>query len=506
MIRSMLAAVSGLRNHQTFLDVIGNNIANVNTVGFKSTRLLFSDIMSQLARGASSPQAGKAGTNPVQVGLGMQVAGTDTMQTQGNFQSTGKITDLAIEGDGFFSVNDGVSSYYTRDGSFDVATDGSIANAATGMKLQGWAITGSDVIDTTRPIGDITIPYGATMSGQPSTAAIVRGNLDAGASNYYGAITQSNALGGAGVLSGVYTGASVSNLIVKVASLGGGGAGDVTGIQVSTDGGATYGATIPAAGGAPVALGNGMSIALATNVANVVNDTYSFAATPPTAQGNVGIYDSLGVLHSVKISFIKTAQNTWSWLPTTSETGVTVTPATPTGFTFGATGAYTGLQPAGNITLALTNGATTPASVTLDLSALTQLAGPSEAHATADGASAGNLMSFSIGQSGDVEGIYTNGLSKVVGQIAIAKFANPGGLTKLGRNLYGISANSGDAAVGTPGLGGRGLTNSGYLEMSNVDLALQFTNMIMAERGFQANSRVITASDEMLQDLVNLKR
>lgn len=505
MIRSMLAAVSGLRNHQTFLDVIGNNIANVNTTGFKASRLLFSDIMSQLARGASSPQGGQGGTNPIQVGLGMQVAGTDTLQTQGNFQSTGKITDLAVEGDGFFALNDGTSSYYTRDGSFDVASDGTIVNPATGMKLQGWIPNVAGTIDTTQPSTAITIPYGATMSGQPSTAVTVRGNLDAGASIYYGTVTKSNALGGAGTLGGVFSGTTAANMVVRIATVAG-GTGEVTGIRVSTDGGATFGAILPAAAGGAVDLGNGMTMAITTNVANAANDTYSFTVQPPSAQGNVGVYDSLGNLHSIKLSFIKTAGNTWSWKPTTSEAGVTVTPTGLTSFSFGATGAYTGTVPAGTVSLTLTNGATSPATVSLDLSSLTQLAGASETHATADGAAAGNLTSFSIGQTGDVEGIYTNGLSKLIGQIAIMKFSNPGGLVKMGKNLFGVSANSGDAAVGIPGQGGRGQISSGYLEMSNVDLALQFTNMIMAERGFQANSRVITASDEMLQDLVNLKR
>ncbi len=502
MIRSMLAAVSGLRNHQTFLDVIGNNIANINTVGFKATRMLFSDIISQLGRGASSPQEGKGGTNPLQIGLGMQISGTDTLQTQGNFQSTGKITDLAIEGEGYFVLGDGSASYYSRDGSFDIASDGTIVNPMTGMKVQGWLLGASGKIDATQPVSAITIPFSASMAGQPSTTVTVRGNVDAGM-NGYGTVTKSNSTGGPGLLTGVYSGANTLNYSVKIASVA---AGEVTGVQVSTDGGTTYGAAIAAAGGNPVSIGNGVSIAITTNASNAAGNTFSFTATPPTIETTVGIYDSLGTLHTVKITFRKTGQNAWSWLPSTGEAGVTVTPNVATGFTFGATGAYTGQQPAGTISLALTNGATSPAAVTLDISSLTQLSGTGEAHSTADGASAGSLTSFSIGQSGDVVGVYTNGLSKMIGQIAMAKFPNPGGLLRLGKNLFGVSANAGDVSLGAPGSSGRGDISSGYLEMSNVDLALQFTNMIMAERGFQANSRVITASDEMLQDLVNLKR
>ncbi|MCL5960087.1 MAG: flagellar hook protein FlgE [Chloroflexi bacterium] len=502
MIRSMLAAVSGLRNHQTFLDVIGNNIANVNTTGFKASRVLFSDILSQLGRNASSPQEGQGGINPMQVGLGMQVSGADTIQTQGNFQSTGKFTDLAIQGDGFFILNDGTRDFYSRDGSFDVAIDGTLVNPATGMKVQGWLPDATGAIDTAQPLAGIKIPFGEAMSGQPSTEIAVRGNLDAGL-NGYGTITQSNTAGGVGSLSGVYTGTTNLSYSVRIAAVGAGGA--VTSIEVSTDGGTTYGAPI-AVGVPPTAIGNGLSIDIATNTTNAVGNTYSFTAAPPTIETNVGVYDSLGSLHTVKLTFTKTGLNTWDWLATTSEAGVTVAPATATAFTFGATGAYTGTRPAGTISLTLTNGASSPEAVTLDLSNLTQLSGNGEAHATTDGAPAGSLVSFSVDQTGEVVGVYTNGLSKMIGQIALAKFDNATGLLKSGKNLFEVSANSGNPAVGTPGSGGRGMVSSGYLEMSNVDLALQFTNMIMAERGFQANARVITASDEMLQDLVNLKR
>lgn len=507
MIRSMLSAVSGLRNHQSLMDVIGNNIANVNTVGFKGSRMLFADMLSQLGRSASAPTATRGGTNPLQVGLGMQVAGADTIHTQGNLQSTGKITDLAIEGDGFFILNDGTRNVFTRDGSFDIAVDGTIVSPSTGLKVQGWMANATGQVDTTQPLGSITIPFGSTMAGQPSTAITVRGNLDATTPvtgpNNYGPVTQSNALGGPGTLSGTYTGNTAANYVVRIASTDA-PTGEVTGIQVSMDGGITFGSTIATSGGLPVSIGNGVSIALATDIDNAVGDTYSFDAAPPV-ETTVAIYDSLGSVHNVKITFRKTGVNTWSWVPSTTEAGVTITPTTPTNFSFSSTGGYTGLDPAGTIQLTLSNGAANP-TLDLDLSKLTQLAGASEVQTATDGAPAGSLVSFSIGRSGDVTGVYTNGLSKLIGQIALAKFPNPGGLLKAGANLYEMSSNSGEPATGVAGVGGRGEISSGYLEMSNVDLALQFTNMIMAERGFQANSRIISASDEMLQDLVNLKR
>ncbi|MCL4533631.1 MAG: flagellar hook protein FlgE [Bacteroidetes bacterium] len=501
MIRSMLAAVSGMRNHQTFLDVIGNNIANINTVGFKASRILFSDIMSQLSRSASSPQEGRGGTNPMQVGLGMQVGDVSSLQTQGTFQSTGKTTDLAIQGDGFFILNDGSRNLYTRDGGFDLAIDGTLVNPATGMKVQGWLVGANGTVDTAQPTNAITIPFGETMAGTPSTAVTARGNLDARLTGA-GQINQSNKSGGSATIGGVYTGTTSTSYDVRIDTVDATGA--VTAASYRASGGTWTSMTL--SGGTFTIGSTGLNVALAASPNNAANDTYSFTVSPPIAETSVGVYDSLGSLHTIKITFTKTGQNAWSWLASSSEAGVTLTPTTATGFTFSSAGTYTGSQPAGTIAITLSNGATVPSGVTLDLSNLSQLAGSSEVQTSADGAPAGSLVSFSIGQAGDVVGVYTNGRSKLVGQLALARFANPGGLLRSGDNLFETSANSGDPSVGVPGAGGRGEVSSGFLEMSNVDLALQFTNMIMAQRGFQANSRVITASDEVLQDLVNLKR
>ena len=160
MLRSMFSAISGLRGHQIMMDVIGNNIANVNTVGFKSGRVNFQDILSQTLHGATAPQGGIGSINPAQIGLGMTVAGIDVLQTQGNLQSTGKTTDMAIQGDGFFIESDGAGTYYTRDGAFDIALDGSLANPASGMKVQGWQADAAGNIDITQPIYNIVIPIG----------------------------------------------------------------------------------------------------------------------------------------------------------------------------------------------------------------------------------------------------------------------------------------------------------------------------------------------------------
>src|ERR671932_394619 len=183
MMRSMFSAISGLKNHQTFMDVVGNNIANVNTTGFKQSRVTFQDILSQTVRGASGPQNGRGGVNPEQVGLGVLISGIDTIQTQGTLQSTGKLTDMAIQGDGYFVMSDGKQNFFSRDGAFDVGIDGTLVNPSSGLRVLGWQtnpLTGA--IDTSVPAAPITIPVGAGMTGKASTTLTASGNLDAGAS------------------------------------------------------------------------------------------------------------------------------------------------------------------------------------------------------------------------------------------------------------------------------------------------------------------------------------
>src|SRR6266478_9255115 len=179
MMRSMFAAISGLKNHQTFMDVVGNNIANVNTTGFKQSRTTFQDILSQTLRGASGPQGGRGGVNGEQIGLGVMVSGIDTIQSQGTLQSTGKSTDMAIQGDGYFVMNDGKQDFFTRDGSFDLGTDGTLVNPSSGMHVMGWqANPTTGLVDTTVPPTVLTVPIGGGMTGKISTSLTVTGNLD----------------------------------------------------------------------------------------------------------------------------------------------------------------------------------------------------------------------------------------------------------------------------------------------------------------------------------------
>jgi flagellar hook protein FlgE len=439
MMRSMFAAISGLKNHQTMMDVVGNNIANVNTTGFKQSRVTFQDILSQTVRGASGPQGGRGGVNAEQIGLGVVLGGIDTIQSQGTLQSTGKSTDMALQGDGYFVMSDGKQNFFTRDGSFDLGIDGTIVNPSSGLHVMGWqADPTTGLVDTTVPASTITVPVGAGMIGKASTVLNLLGNLDS-----------NNGIGGTLAVPAV-PGSACPPVVAAIPA-------------------------VPATSAVP----SGGPVALSTTV-----------------------YDSQGNAVQVDLVATKTAANVWAITVAAPPTLA----GTTTSLTFdGAGKVITGGNTMTVSGIASTTGAL-PWAAAIDLSAVTQLAGASSLISDTDGASAGSLTSFTVGQAGDITGVYSNGFKQALGQIALGGFANPSGLVKAGGNLFQASPNSGNANIGAAGTGGRGTIATGFLEGSNVDLAQQFTNMIMAERGFQANSKVITTSDEILQDLVNLKR
>jgi flagellar hook protein FlgE len=413
MLRSMFSAISGLRAHQTKMDVTGNNIANVNTVGFKGSQTVFQDTLSQVIRAGGAPAADRGGTNPAQVGLGVKVAATTTNWTQGATQSTGRSTDFMIEGDGFFVTRgSGGEDLYTRAGSFDFDGSGKLVTP-DGSILQGWMADANGVVNPNGPIGDLSVPYGQLVSPSATRAGAIDGNLP------------------------------------------------------------------------------------------------SDAATGASFQTGTKMYDSQGVEQKVFYNFTKTATaNTWE-LDIVHADGTTL--VSNASIVFDTAGNLT--TPAAPGTLAAfmpAPAASYPSwqnNVTIDVSGLTQYGGANTlGDAGQDGYALGSLQSFQLGADGTIMGVYSNELRQPLGRLALASFNNPGGLEKAGNSSFRVGVNSGVAQVGTAGVGGRGSLMSGALEMSNVDLAEEFTGLIVAQRGFQANSRVITSSDEMLQDLVNLKR
>ncbi len=407
----MYSAIAGLKAHQVKLDVTGNNIANVNTVGFKSSQATFEDTLSQVMRNGSAPTDTAGGTNPAQVGLGVKVAGITTNFAQGTQQTTGRATDFMISGDGFFVTKTGNEQLYTRAGSFDYDASGKIVTP-DGAVLQGW-MAGPDGVDTNGAIGDLKVPFGQNMPPTATTKGAIVGNLSTSA--------------------------------------------------------------VVAVTGPP--------------------------AVPATQlQTQVTSYDSLGTAHQITLKFTKTDVNTWE--VQASENGTDIGSAAD--LTFDPS---TGLPDSGADFEIGVSGDNWPGTIALDLSGMTEYGGKSAlAPLDIDGNAMGTLQSIALSGDGTIMGVYSNNLREPIGKLAMASFANPSGLAKAGNTSYRVGDNSGQPAIGEANAGGRGSLVAGALEMSNVDLAEEFTGLIVAQRGFQANSRVITSSDEVLQDLVNLKR
>ena len=487
MMRSLYSGVSGLKNHQTRMDVVGNNISNVNTTGFKSSRVTFSDTLSQTLSGASAPTENRGGTNPKQIGLGSATSAIDTLFTDGSVQSTGVNTDLCLSGNGLFIVKDGNLSYYTRNGNFKFDKEGYYVNS-DGLKVQGWsATTPGDAINTNGQPSEICIPAGKTMAASATSKATFSSNLNAAEP-------------------------MIKSITITTA--------DGKTETINTDG-KTFKV------GAPYTIGGTASTiaSLTLNMTDGTNTTEtegSFTvgySKPKTTIATV--YDSLGNSHNVVIYMTKTgADNTGStWRMSLADVDTKTGASTATlkdsngkdiklemtkaEVKFNVNGGYD--NGFGTTKLTLTNGAVGTQTVDLDFTALTQYAGSSTAFATTDGNAAGTLKSVSIDSNGVITGTYTNGLNVQEAQVAIAQFNNASGLTKTGNSLYTESNNSGTPNIGTISDLGCTVTPSS-LEMSNVDMASELTDMIVTQRGYQSNSKIITVSDELLETLINMKR
>lgn len=428
MMRSMFSGVSGLRVHQTRMDVIGNNIANVNTIGYKAQRVTFNEVFSQTLQGASSAsdETGRGGLNPMQVGLGVNVSSIDMLMTQGAAQRTDNPFDLMINGEGFITVKDNEGVYFTRAGALRQDDDGNLV-IPNGMKVQGWTNVETDANGKQKvvpgEIKDIKLndPSTKTTAPKTTTKAQLSGNLN----------------------------------------------------SIDTD-----------------------------------------------ASTQIKFYDSLGNYYNLNVDFKQTASGEWTGTLASEVTdqkgnkydiSATTVPA-PINLVFDKTGKLTApatkqLQLTGIGLAPQTGGPAIPNSqfeaIDIDISNLTQYSSKTNIDSKAiDGNAPGKMMGYDIGADGTITAHYDNGDRKLLGQVIVAQFDNPPGLEKVGDNLYRATSNSGDF----DNIGKVGNFQAGVLEMSNVDLAKEFTEMIVTQRGFQANSRIISVSDEMLTELANLKR
>ncbi|MBE6106104.1 flagellar hook protein FlgE [Anaerovibrio lipolyticus] len=506
MMRSLFSGVSGLKNHQTRMDVIGNNISNVNTTGFKSSRVNFEDSLSQTLTAASSASDTTGGTNPKQIGLGSKISAIDVNFKDGSVQSTGINTDLCLSGNALFVVKQGNQTFYTRNGAFNFDAEGNLVNAE-GLYVQGYmnaSATEHNSINTNGATTSIQIRAGKTMpSSQTQTANYVN-NLNASAPTITGITATDN---NGQPVSPVPDPCPVdgTNIIAAVLTMSDGTTQTVTSGTYKT----------------------GNSIPLSTTVK---------------------VYDSQGGAHVVPITIEKTPTNAAgtavenTWVAKNAAPTVTAISATEITLSNGKTapiigtvevavgnhviveddgtftkvtmndayvqfkdnGAYqTG---SGSLKMEYSNGnGASDQTVAVTFDKLTQYANSSTINAEADGYASGTLDTVTIDESGTVVGTYTNGVLRKEAQIAVAQFTNAPGLTKKGNSLYVESNNSGTPNIGTAGGFGATITASA-LEMSNVDVAEEFSNMIITQRGFQSNSKIITVSDEMLENLINMKR
>jgi flagellar hook protein FlgE len=419
-VGSFSSGLSGLSANSTYLSVIGNNLANINTVAFKTSSVSFADLVSQTV--------GSTSVNPAQVGLGVVTGSISPVFAQGSLENSRVATNVAIQGAGFFAVRNGSQVGYTRAGNFDFDDNG-VLITPDGWRVQGYSqtdpVTGN-IVTATQP-GDISIPPGVLRAPTATTNVKTQVNLDP----------------------------------------------------------------------------------------NVVIDPANPEYTTP-----IQVFDALGSPHVLTVNFNRTAAGAWTYtvtVPQVDVTGVAGAPVTLTtgNLTFNGAGVLT--APAADITIpgpaTWANGAT-PNAVTWDVvpavggsPILTSFASPSATSSiTQNGSAAGQVDNVIIDSSGQIVATFGAGQTVVVGQLAMANFNNPKGLVKMGSNRYSESASSGIANVGVAATGGRGSIIGSALESSNVDIATEFTQMILAQRGYQANSRSITTADEILVETLSMKR
>ncbi len=669
MFKSLYSGVSGLNANLTHLDVIGNNIANSNTVGFKSGRVTFNEMLTQTVRSASRPvSGGLGGTNPQQIGLGTKVGSIDTNFNQGNFQTTGKKTDLAIQGPGFFILSDGTSNVFTRAGIFGLDSENTLVNPSTGLRVQGVMADNEGVLGT-GPLTDIFIDPAMVVPASPSSSIRMMGNLDS-ASDAKGTIMESSSfmVAGAGtdtLLSlpmGLVAGDTISiggkdnvgvdlssatlvvdastsletlraflqdsltasgnnasvaiqadgtfqitnsagfdfeglsmiggsefNSLFNFGNVADGGTSDSSQILAYADSSdlatslyTMNGNSLDLVDGDVLSLGGAigddavtpvtMTVGAATTLTDIMDQLqFSLGITGSTGQinsegqmtitgepgldtaiGNISVseqgvdntnltsafsfnttqeavdqktfsmatvtYDSLGNQHNINFQFEKDpGLNQWKW--TASMDGGEVISSGQSGtVSFNTNGSManftydngdTGITFDPNIGGA--QGAD-PVTLTVDygevgaLTGLTQFAGSGSLQAISDGFGTGTLVDFNIDQSGTITGIFSNDTMRSLAQIGMASFSNADGLTREANNTYRRSGNSGQPVETFAGMGNGITLVPGALETSNVDLAQEFTNLVVAQRAFQANSRVITTADKIAQELVNLIR
>ncbi|RKX25528.1 MAG: hypothetical protein DRP45_05715 [Candidatus Zixiibacteriota bacterium] len=666
MMASLYSGVSGMKNHQVKLNVIGNNIANVNTIGYKSGRVNFREALVQTYKGASRPSTTMGGTNPQQLGLGMQVATVDNLFLQGGLETTGQITDLAIQGSGFFILGDNNgNSFYSRAGAFGFDADSNLVDPATGLFVQGKMADSSGVIPSSATIGNIQLPFGQQDPARETDVVTLANNIDVSATDSVATLVSAGgsnvvtasgtAIDGVGgrheititgnqAVNATYTGVSVGDdgtgnpvanltanmtlndlgitvfddfgmtvdggseqlisglsatstiqdLINSISGIDGvtaelvGGQVQITrdkagsnadlfftssasSLTVNGNGAATAGnivgvvfgiaaaGTFSSAGGAESTFAGintftpnrGYGVAagpIVTNLENIVDantgmvtglsgidgggitittgmagltatggDNLIIDTADTTHSASINVFDSQGGKHTLSIEFFKSVvPNRWEWsVSTTGQEDITAGGYGYVSFNSdGSLNTFDYFGGSSGVTIDPNTGADLmhlrfDAGTIGEFDGLTGFAQDGNHRAAIinqDGYGLGMLEKIDIDQTGNIFGIFSNGVTRNLAQILLADFNNQAGLRKAGRSLWQTSPNSGPPVDGVAGSTISAMITSGALEASSVDIAQEFTSMITAQRGFQANARIITTSDHMLDELVNLKR
>lgn len=576
LLSSLFAGVSGLNANGTALSVIGNNIANMQTVGFKSSKATFADLISSSISG---------GSGSVQTGIGVALTSVQGNFSQGSLATSANVLDMAIDGNGFFIVQDAQGgTFYSRAGTFRLDKDNNVVDPS-GFKLRGFLADTTGTI--TGSIGDVALPS-TTASPNDTNLAFLAANLNSAApitgvqGNVVGSaasattsaagnlsfsinlngdgaqtVTVAAGLTGAGLATAIqnavraltpadpfrtaaYTGFTASVNAAGFFTLTSGLAG------VTNNSTASTGAVVIAANGADTLAAN-LNMLAGTSTTGT-----NFSIADPTGTSNFStsmtVYDSLGNSHLLTTYFTKAGSNTWNYNVTANSNDVVtanyasanidatlgITRVGAGTLTFGTDGTLdresvarrfdtgTAAGAVGTVPGQMQvdfNGATADQLITYNygtsvtteggngLDGTTQFGSQSAVvQLTQDGYAAGSLQAFSVDGNGVINGRFSNGQLRALAQVVLARFPDPLGLTRTGNNTFAESGNSGQPVTGVPESAGLGKLKSNTLELSNVDLGESFIDMIAAQRGFQANSRVITTSDEILQELVNLKR
>lgn len=634
MMRSLYAGISGLRNFQTKMDIIGNNIANVNTTAFKSGRISFAETMAQSLAGEIAPSGDLGGVNPIQVGLGMRTLGIDTNFSQGSMEATGITTDVALQGDGFFLVTDGTQQLYARAGAFQLDANGNLVNAGNGYKVLGWnaSADGKRLDQSTQQ--PIVVPLGRRSEANSTGEVKLSGNLDmhmttsvaslisAGATGIHN-MNGTAADGVGGTHEVVITGANATestaagnvqglNLTDNIGTLG---ATVAEGFKIVVDGQRTYTITgltgdstvsdvlhainsqvagvhaelngagsilitrqhygdggrynvslqdsagsnivsslVDGAGNFEVNNGTASTLVAVDNFTPSGQDTPTAQALNLTMDDTTGfingiadlggggiflnapeglqagtavidtadtvhtssiyVYDSLGNTHNLTVKMTRSeVPGMWRWSANVEEPAVVVEGGAGT-VTFGDNGALQSFTYERNLDAMMFNPGNNAQNVSVKFDVgtfggfdgLTSSASATSMMATGqDGYGMGTLQGIFIDTDGKIFGTFSNGQTETLSQLLVANFTNPQGLSRAGDNMYRMTNNSGSPRITSAAEAGAKI-NSGYLEMSNVDLSKEFTDMIVVQRAFQASARVISTSDNLLQEITRLRQ